>query len=95
MYQLIEEDNELKLKCDNTTENIHLIHCNETLAEINEDVAIPYIVAEHAGNSPRLHLITSFSEDEALQEIDEYLTEQEQSTDHHLFGVLQCEIINA
>ena len=59
----------------NTENAIHFIHCSETLAEIKEDSATPYIVAEECTNYARIHLVTDFSEDEALQQVDEYLRE--------------------
>lgn len=71
---------------------IHLVHCNETLLEISEDVAKPYLVAEEAGNSARLHLVTDFSEDEALQQVAEYLTEQENEEFAHIIAVQELEV---
>jgi len=71
---------------------IHLIHCSETLAEIKEDVATPYLVAEEAGNYARVHLVTAFSEDEALQQVDEYLREKEGIKESHLIAVSKLTI---
>lgn len=67
----------------------HLIHCSESLYDIKQDSASPYLVAEEAGNFARLHLLTSWSEDEALQDIAEYLTEKEEHEPDqlHLIGV--------
>jgi len=71
---------------------IHLIHCGETLAEIKEDVATPYLVAEEATNFSRVHLVTDFSEDEALQQVDEYLREVEGVDESHLIAVSKLTI---
>lgn len=65
----------------------HLIHCGESLYDIKQDSAKPYLVAEEAGNFARLHLLTSWSEDEALQEIADYLREEEAEQDPHLIAV--------
>ena len=73
-------------------EAIHLIHCNETIEDIKDDCATPYIVAEECTNFARLHLVTDFSEDEALQQVAEYLTEEEEVKEVHLIGVFECEI---
>ncbi len=75
-------------------ETIHLIHCNETIKEIKEDCATPYLVAEECTNIARIHLVTDFSEDEALQQVAEYLTEEEGVSydEVHLIGVFECEI---
>lgn len=68
---------------------IHLIHCAETIEEIVEDVATCYVVAEEATNFARLHLVTDFSQDEALQQIDTYLREVENLEETHLIGVFE------
>ena len=65
----------------------HVIHCNKSLYEIKQDSATPYLVAEEATNFARLHLLTSWSEDEALQDIAEYLQEQENEEEPHLIAV--------
>ena len=83
---------QFKLNTKWGSETIHLIHCSETLEEIKQDVATPYIVAEEATNYPRLHLVTDFSEDEAFQQVDEYLREQENIQESHLITVFQVEI---
>jgi len=72
--------------------SIHIIHCSKTIEEIKEDSATPYIVAEEATNFPRIHLVTNFSEDEALQQVDEYLREKEGLEETHLIGVFECKI---
>ena len=69
-------------------ETIHLIHCSETIEEIKEDTATPFIVAEEVSNFARLHLVTDFSEDEALQQVDEYLREKEGHEESHLITVI-------
>jgi hypothetical protein len=70
--------------------SIHIIHCSETLEEIKEDCATPFLVAEEATNFARVHLVTDFSEDEALQQVDEYLREKEGIEETHLIGVFEC-----
>lgn len=86
------EHNELRFSDKFSDDNaIHLIHCNETLEEIKEDSATPYLVAEECTNFPRIHLVTYFSEDEALQQVDEYLREQEDDKDSHLIGVFKLD----
>lgn len=65
----------------------HLIHCGESLYDIKQDTATPYLVAEEATNFARLHLLTSWNEDEALQDIAEYLREEEGEQDPHLIAV--------
>jgi hypothetical protein len=86
------EDNELTLSTKWGSQTIHLIHCSETLEEIKQDVATPYIVAEEATNYPRLHLVTDFSEDEALQQVDNYLREQENQEESHLITVFEVKL---
>ncbi len=91
LYQ--NEHNELKFSDKFSDDNtIHLIHCAETLEEIKEDVATPYLVAEECTNFARVHLVTDFSEDEALQQVDEYLREKEGEEESHLIGVFKLEI---
>ena len=67
----------------------HLIHCGESLYNIKNDPATPYLVAEECTNFPRLHLLTSWSEDEALQDIATYLSEEEGEQDPHLIAVYE------
>ncbi len=86
------EHNELQLSTKWGTQTIHLIHCSDTLEEIKQDVANAYIVAEEATNYPRLHLVTDFSDDEALQQVDEYLREQENEQESHLITVFKVEL---
>ena len=84
------EHNEL-IFIDKFGENsIHIIHCSETLEEIKEDEATPFLVAEEATNFARVHLVTGFSEDEALQQVDEYLREKEGIEETHLIAVFEC-----
>ena len=86
------EQNEI-IFVDKFGENsIHIIHCSETIEEIKEDVATPYIVAEEATNFARVHLVTDFSEDEALQQVDEYLREKEGLEETHLIAVFEAKI---
>jgi hypothetical protein len=67
----------------------HVIHCSDSLYEIKQDSAHPYLVAEECTNFARLHLLTSWSEDEALENIFEYLQEQENEEEPHLIGVFK------
>jgi hypothetical protein len=69
----------------------HLIHCSKSLYEIKQDSAHPYLVAEECTNFARLHLLTSWSEDEALQEIETYLREKEGEEEPHLIAVYKLE----
>ena len=70
-------------------ERPHVIHCNESLFEIKQDSAEPYLVAEECTNFPRLHLLTSWSEDEALQDVATYLQEEEETEEPHLIAVFK------
>jgi hypothetical protein len=67
----------------------HVIHCSESLFEIKQDSAEPYLVAEECTNWARLHLLTSWSEDEALQDIATYLQEEEEIEEPHLIAVFK------
>ena len=71
---------------------IHVFHCSENLEDLREDVANLYVVAEECTNYARLHLVTDFSKDEALQQIDEYLREEEGVEETHLIGVFEAKI---
>jgi len=73
-------------------ETIHIIHCSDSLEELKEDTAKPYLVAEECTNFARVHLVTDFSEDEALQQVDEYLREKEDVEYTHLIGVFEVEL---
>ncbi len=92
MYKIIEENGKLKYKGKFGNEAIHLIHCSSTLKELREDSANIYIVAEECSNFARIHLVSDFSEDEALQQVDEYLREKEEEEETHLIGVFKCEL---
>lgn len=93
MYK-IKENNKNKLVAVGKygEEIIHVIHCGETITEIKQDFAKPFIIAEECTNSARLHLVTDFSEDEALQQVDEYLREKEEVTETHLIGVFKVDL---
>jgi hypothetical protein len=84
------EHNEIVLIWNDEENNIHFIHCSEDLQELKGDNAKPYIVAEECTNFARIHLVTNYSEDEALQQVDEYLREKENVADSHLIGVFEC-----
>lgn len=93
MYKIKTNDhNELVAIGKYGEETIHIIHCAETIDELKDDVSNPYIVAEEATNFARVHLVTDFSEDEALQQVDEYLRETEGFKETHLIGVFEAEI---
>ena len=82
------EHNELKFSDKFSDDNaIHIIHCSDNLNDIIEDSYEPYMVAEECTNFARVHLVTAPSEDEALQQVDEYLREQEDEKDSHLIFV--------
>lgn len=68
-------------------ERPNVIHCSESLYQIKQDSATPYLVAEEAGNFARLHLLTSWSEDEAMQDVATYLKEEEQHKEPHIIAV--------
>ena len=74
-------------------ESIHLIHCANTLEELREDTAKIFIVAEECTNFARIHLVTDFSADEALQQVSEYLFEKEDVENPHLIGAFEAKII--
>ena len=70
-------------------EKPHVIHCSDSLYEIKQDTASPYLVAEECTNFPRLHLLTSWSEDEALQDVATYLQEKEEENEPQLIAVFK------
>jgi hypothetical protein len=70
-------------------EKPHVIHCSESLYEIKQDTAAPYLVAEECTNFPRLHLLTSWSLDDALQEVATYLQEEEEENEPQLIAVFK------
>ena len=93
MYKIKENShNELVAIGKFGEETIHLVHCAETIKDLKDDVATPYIVAEACTNFARVHLVTDFSEDEALQQVDEYLREKEGIEETHLIGVFEAEL---
>ena len=68
-------------------EHPNVIHCSESLYQIKQDSATPYLVAEESTNFARLHLITSWSEDEAMQDVETYLNVLNQ--DPHIIAVFK------
>ena len=92
MYTLLEVDGKLVARGKFGDSTIDVVHCNETISEIQEDSATPYIVAEECTNFARLHLVTDFSEDEALQQVDTYLREKEDVVETHIIAVIECEL---
>ena len=73
-------------------ETIHIVHCAKTIEDLKNDVATPYIVAEECTNFARVHLVTNFSEDEALQQVDEYLREKEGVDESHIIAVFEASL---
>ena len=73
-------------------EKPHVIHCSESLYEIKQDSADPYLVAEECTNFARLHLLTSWSLDDALQEVATYLQEEEQENEPQLIAVFKLNL---
>ncbi|MFT6841794.1 MAG: hypothetical protein ACI8Q1_000247 [Parvicella sp.] len=93
MYKIIENNRgKLKILGEHGEEAIHVFHCAETIEELKEDVANIYIVAESSGNFARLHLITEFSETEALEAVADYLREKEGDEEPDLIAVMQVEL---
>jgi len=80
-------------------ETIHVNHTSNDIQDIREDSYKPFIVAEEVSNFARLHLLTASSEDEALQNIDEYIRENEpqeveEEGGTHLIGAFELDIVN-
>ena len=73
---------------------IHINHTSDSLEELSEDIEYLYLVLEGCTNFARVHLISSFSEDEALADVAEYLSEKEGDIDPHLVGVFKVSEIN-
>ena len=73
-------------------ETLHMVHCAKKIEDLKEGVANLYIVAEECTNFARVHLVSDFSEDEALQQVDEYLREKEGVDESHLIGVFEAEV---
>lgn len=92
MYKLETDKNgKLILRGKYGTEPIHINHCDETLEELKKYIDNIYAVFEEFTNSPRMHLISAFSENEALEKIDTYLKENEGAEHTHLIGVKRCQ----
>ena len=93
MYKIItNKKNKLALMGRYGEECIHVVHCSNDINDLKEDCENLYIVAEECTNFAMTHLVTAFSEDEALQQIDEYLRENEEAEDTHLIGVFKAEL---
>jgi len=92
MYKLTEENNKLVLTGKYGTESIHLIHCSNSIEDLKEDACNIYMVAEECTNFARVHLLTDFSEDEALQQVDSYLIEKEGVDETHLIAVFKVSV---
>jgi hypothetical protein len=71
---------------------IHIVHCAETMEELKNDLATLYIVSEECTNFARIHLTTDFSEEEALQQVYEYLMEEEGIEEPRLLGVFKAKL---
>ena len=88
-----EHNNKLVLIDQYGHENsIHLIHCDNSLEEIKEDVYEPYFVAEECTNFARIHLLTANSEHDALEKIHEYLIEEEGHEEDHIIIAQKLEL---
>ncbi len=94
MYTIKETNNKLMIVGRYGDLTPHVIHCSDNIIDLREDVANIYIVAEESTNFPRIHLLTDFSEDEALQQISNYLFEIEQINEPHLIGCSLVQIKN-
>jgi hypothetical protein len=94
MYTIKETNNKLIITGRYGDLTPHIIHCSNNITDLKNDVANIYIVAEECTNFPRIHLLTDFSEDEALQQISNYLFEIEQTNEPHLIGCSLVEINN-
>ena len=93
MYKIItNRKGQLAAKGKQGEVSIHLVHCPETIEELKEDSENIYIVAEECTNFARVHLVTDYSEDGALEQVDEYLREKEGREETHLIGVFECTI---
>jgi len=92
MYTIVNNEGKLMAKGKYGNEAIHIIHCSETIYDIKEDVAIPFIVAEESGNFARVHLVTDFSANEAMYQVLTYLQENEGVEEPHLIGVFECAV---
>ena len=92
----------LYVETKNGNEYPHIIHCADSLEEIKKDSFITYLVAENrldsssvpftsleCTNHARLHLLTEWSKDSALDTISIYLREIEGHEDPHLIEVFK------
>ena len=93
MY-FIKENSDKKLfaKARKGETAIHVVHCAETIEELKEDVANIYLVAENVSNHARIHLVTDFSKDEALQQVYNYLVEKEGNEEPSLIAVSEAKV---
>ena len=92
--KLIEENGVLKIENQQYNEEVHVIHCAETLSDIKQDIYDPYLVGEECTNFARLHLLTATSEYDALETVAEYLSEEEgdEESYQHVIFVKKLEI---
>ena len=88
---ILKEDSKNRLYVETKTGNEypHLIHCANSLYDIKQDSAHAYLVAEECTNYGRVHLLTSWSEDEALEDVATYLQETEGDEEPHLIAVFK------
>lgn len=61
-------------------DTVHINHTHDTLEDFQDDIWSPYMVAEECTNHARVHLVTASSEDHALEQVDEYLREKDNSS---------------
>lgn len=93
MYRIVEnKDKKLVAVGRFGEEAIHVIHCGETLEELVDDIANLYLVAEEATNFARIHLVSNFSQDNALEQVADYLREEENINEPDFIGVFDCSL---
>jgi|DEB0MinimDraft_6_1074348.scaffolds.fasta_scaffold15651_4 hypothetical protein len=91
--KLIETQRGIEIETTNGIETVHVNHSHDNLKGYKEDVYSPFLVFEHCTNFARVHLLTASSEDDALQEVFDYLIEQE-NDDPNEINLMGVEKIN-
>ena len=79
-------ENKLELISKYATDVIHMDHTGCSKNILIEELDYLYVVIEECTNFPRVHLLSSFSENEALETIDTYLREEEDQEESHLIA---------
>jgi hypothetical protein len=82
---------------NNNENTIHVDHTNGNIEDIKEDSYDAFLVVEECTNFGRLHLILDRNEDEAAQNVHDYLFEEsamqgDTDFDFHLIGVFKLEM---